>query len=277
MSKFISCSASYKEAKIVLFGAPFDGTATFRSGSRFAPAQIRTDSYALEDYSPYFDKEIKECSIYDALDLELPFGNTKKVLNQIGRFAKKIIKDNKKPLMIGGEHLITLPVVEELFKEYKDLCIIHFDAHTDLRKEYLGEKLSHSTVMYKCWELLGDNKIFQFGIRSGTKQEFLWANEGHTFLNKFNFDNLDKIKEIIGNRPVYFTLDLDVLDPSVLPGTGTPEPAGVTFKELIEALKTINGLNIVGADVVELCPHYDLSGISTAAACKAIRETLCIL
>jgi agmatinase len=277
MSKFMSCDASLDEAKIVLFGAGFDGTVTNRPGARFAPAQIRIDSFGLENYSPYFDREIEDCSVFDGGDLDLPFGNTEMALRMIEDYVRELSTKNKKSLMIGGEHLITLPAIKSLYNKYKDLCIIHFDAHCDLRQAYLGVSLSHSTVMYHCWELLGDDRIFQFGIRSGTKEEFLWANEGHTHLTKYNFEHLKKAKTIIGNRPVYLSVDLDVLDPSVFPGTGTPEPGGVTYKEFLEALHTINGLNIIGADVLELSPHYDMSGISTAAACKAIREVMCIL
>lgn len=277
MSKFIGCDEIEENAKIVLFGAPFDGTVTNRPGTRFAPPIIRMDSYALEDYSPYFDVTIEEKCVFDAGDLELPFGSTEAALSQIGEFAKDIISQNKKPLMIGGEHLVSLPVIKEVYNKYKDLNIIHFDAHTDLRKEYLGVSFSHSTVLYHAWELLRDGKIFQFGIRSGTKEEFDWAKEGHTKLTKFNFDGLKEAVKQIGNKPVYLTLDLDILDPSVFPGTGTPEPGGVTFKELLAAITELKGLNLVGADVVELSPHYDHSGISTAAACKAIREIICIL
>ncbi len=155
--------------------------------------------------------------------------------------------------------------------------IIHFDAHTDLREEYLGEKLTHSGIFKRVWDFLGDGKIFQFGIRSGTKEEFYWANEGHTYINKFNFDTLNEITEKLKEKPIYFSIDLDVLDPSIMCGTGTTEAGGVTFNELISAIKEVSKLNIIGADIVELSPHYDHSGVSTAVALKVMRETLCAM
>jgi agmatinase len=269
---FIGCETGYAQSSTVLFGAPFDGTVTFRPGSRFAPAAMRVDSWGLESYSPYQNFSLDNCSIHDAGDLDLPFGNTKKALDQIGGFVTALLNDGKKPLMIGGEHLVTLPAVKAVFKKYPNLCLLHFDAHTDLREEYLGETLSHASVIRRSWELLGDGRIWQFGIRSGTCEEFDWGAAGHTSLHKYDFIDLDEVVNTIGNRPVYVTIDLDVLDPSVLPGTGTPEAGGVDFKEMLHAILSLRKLNIAGADIVELAPHYDTSGASTAVACKVLRE-----
>ncbi len=275
--KFLGCENTFEDAEIVIFGAPFDGTTTFRPGTRFAPQTMRIESIGLETYSPYFDLDIEDYKINDNGDLDLPFGSTEGVLNIVKDQVKKIFNCNKKPLMIGGEHLVSLPAIEEAFNKYKDLHIIHFDAHTDLREEYLGEKLSHSSVFKRVWDFIGDNKIYQFGIRSGTKQEFYWAKEGHVYINKFNFDTLDKIVEKLKHVPIYFSIDLDVLDPSIMSGTGTTEAGGVSFKELIDAIKEVSKLNIIGADIVELSPHYDHSGVSTAVACKILREVLCAM
>lgn len=274
---FLGCNGDFKSSDYIIFGAPFDGTTTFRPGTRFAPQTMRMESIGLETYSPYFDIDIEDYNINDAGDLDLPFGSTENSLKIIQSQAERIFQNGKKPLMIGGEHLVSLPVVKEAFLKYPDLCIIHFDAHTDLRDEYLGEKLSHSGVFRRIWDFLGDGRIFQFGIRSGTKAEFDWAKKGHTFLNKFNFDNLDKIVEELKGKPIYFSIDLDVLDPSIMSGTGTPEAGGVNFNELINAIKKVAKLNIIGADVVELSPHYDHSGVSTAVALKVMRETLCAM
>ena len=276
-NKFLGCNSDFESSEYVIFGAPFDGTTTFRPGTRFAPQTMRIESIGLETYSPYFDIDTEDYKIHDLGDLDLPFGATDTVLNIIGKYASKIFDLNKKPLMIGGEHLVSLPVIKEAFKKYPNLNIIHFDAHTDLRDSYLGEKLSHSAVFRRVWEFLGDGKIYQFGIRSGTREEFYWANEGHTFLNKFNFNGLDEVVKNLKDKPVYFSIDLDVLDPSIMSGTGTTEAGGVTFNELIEAIRLISNLNIIGADIVELSPHYDHSGVSTAVACKVLRETLCAM
>lgn len=270
---FLGCDKEYSEADLVLFGAPFDSTTSFRPGTRFASKTMRGDSFGLETYSPYQNKDLEEDSaVFDSGDLELCFGDTNRALSQIEEHAGKILADGKRPLMIGGEHLVTLGAVRAAVKQYPDLHIIHFDAHADLRDEYLGATLSHATVLHRVWDLVGDGRIFQFGIRSGDKSEFVWGRE-HVSTRKFDFSGLAETVDQLADKPVYFTLDLDVLDPSVFPGTGTPEAGGVSFLQLLDAIQTIGGLqNLVGCDVNELSPVYDQSGVSTAVACKVLRE-----
>ncbi len=278
LSVFQSCDASYEEAKVVIFSSPMDATCSFRPGTRFAGPAIRTDSIGLEWYSPYFDMDLKEVKTCDIGDLDLPMGDVEKDLDEISRVTSLILDDGKKSLMIGGEHLVTLATVREYVKRFPDLHIIHFDAHTDLREEFLGRELSHATVLRKCYDLLGDGRIYQFGIRSGDSSEFRWAEQGHTHLRKFDLVGLKECIETLKDKPVYITIDLDVLDPSVFPGTGTPEAGGITYKELQQAILDMRGLNhIVGADMVELSPHYDQSGVSTAVACKVLRELTLLL
>ncbi|MBR3900400.1 MAG: agmatinase [Ruminococcus sp.] len=271
---FIGCDSEYDDAKIVLFGAGFDGTTSFRPGTRFAPSAIRNESFGIETYSPYQDKDMTDYSYFDSGDLELPFGSVRRTIADIAMRTDTILNDGKIPFMIGGEHLVTLGAVMAVKDKTEDLYIIHFDAHADLRDDYLGQPLSHACVLRRCHELVGDGHIFQFGIRSGDREEFVFASE-HTEMNKFNFNNLEEIVEKLKGKKVYFTLDLDVLDPSVFPGTGTPEAGGVTFDELRKAVTLVcSELDIVGCDVNELSPHYDQSGASTAVACKIIREML---
>jgi len=270
---FIACDCDYNDADIVLFGVPFDGTVSFRPGTRFGPPAIRNESYGIETYSPYSDRDLTDIAVTDIGDLDLPFGNPARVLDMTEEITSKILDDGKLPFMIGGEHLVTLGAVRAVYKKYPELCVIHLDAHTDLRDEYIGEELTHAGVIKQVWRLVGDKKIHQFGIRSGERYEFRFAEE-HNYLRKFDLEGFEKAIEIIGSRPVYFTLDLDVLDPSIMSGTGTPEAGGVTFKELINVLTKLDSLNIVGCDVNELAPHYDQSGTSTAVACKTVREIL---
>ena len=271
---FIGCDSEYDEAKIVLFGAGFDGTTSFRPGTRFAPMAIRSESFGIETYSPYQDKDMTDYSYFDSGDLELPFGSVRRTVADIAMRTDTILADGKIPFMIGGEHLVTLGAVMAVKDKAEDLYIIHFDAHADLRDDYLGQPLSHACVLRRCHELVGDGHIFQFGIRSGDREEFVFASE-HTEMHKFNFDGLEEVVEKLKGKKVYFTLDLDVLDPSVFPGTGTPEAGGVTFDELRKAVTLVcSELDIVGCDVNELSPHYDQSGASTAVACKIIREML---
>lgn len=270
---FIACDCEYNQAKTVIFGAPFDSTTSYRPGTRFASQHIRNESYGIETYSPYLDKDLEDISVFDGGDLELCFGSPEKALKDIQDMTTQILNDGKLPLMIGGEHLVTLGSVRAVFEKYPDLHIIHFDAHTDLREDYLGQKLSHASVIRRCHDLVGDGKIYQFGIRSGERAEFEWA-KTHTYLNKFNFDTLEDICKKLKGKPIYFTIDLDVLDPSIFCGTGTPEADGVSYRELLNAIIEVTKLNIVGLDMNELSPPYDQSGSSTALACKLLREIL---
>ena len=235
---FIGCDNEYNESKIVIFGAPFDSTTSFRPGTRFASKAMRSESFGIETYSTYQDKDLEDIGVFDGGDLELRFGSPESALNDIEEFTSKVLKDDKIPCMIGGEHLVTLGAFRAVAKKYPDVHVIHFDAHADLREEYLGQQLSHATVMHRVWDIIGDNKIFQFGIRSGDRQEIYWGRD-HVFTNKFNFNGLEEVVEKLKGKPVYFTLDLDVLDPSVFPGTGTPEAGGVTFMELLNAILKI--------------------------------------
>ena len=274
---FMACDTNYKNADIVMFSAPFDGTTSFRPGTRFAGGAIRRDSYGLETFSPYQDADLPDCRVLDSGELDLPIGDPLAALKVIKKRTAAILKDGKIPFMIGGEHLVTLGAFGAVAEKYPDVHIIHFDAHADLRNDYLGVKLSHACVIRRCYDIVGDGRIFQFGIRSGDKSEFEWK-EGKVTTRLFDFEGLYGVLEELKGKPVYFTLDLDVLDPSVFPGTGTPEPGGVTFDALRKAATAVcRRANIVGCDVNELSPPYDQSGISTAAACKIIREMLIAL
>lgn len=272
-STIIACDAAYEDSTIVLFGAPYDSTTSFRPGTRFASSAIRSESFGIETYSPYQNKDMTDYCYFDSGDLELPFGDVMMALDEIGNRTKEILSDGKIPFMIGGEHLVTYGAVREVVKKYPDLHIIHFDAHADLREEYLGVRFSHASVLRRCHDLVGDRKIYQFGIRSGDRSELEWGKD-HVSTHFFDFDTLEETVEKLKGKPVYFTLDLDVLDPSVFPGTGTPEAGGVTFPQLMDALKKVSSLSVVGLDMNELSPVYDQSGCSTATACKILRELL---
>jgi agmatinase len=275
--RFMACAADYQEAEVILFGAPWDGTASFRPGSRFGPAAMRLDSLSLETFSPYQNKELVTGKVCDIGDLELPMGGRAPSLAKIRSTVRQILTDGKKPVMIGGEHLVSLPAVTACHLQFPQLCVLHFDAHADLREEYLGETLSHATVMRRIWDELGDGRIWQFGIRSGTVEEFAFARDGHVAMRTFDCGSLADAVSAIGGRPVYLSIDLDVLDPSVFPGTGTPEPGGLSFQTLLDSLLRLSGLQIVAADLVELSPPYDTGGISTAVALKILRELLILI
>ncbi|GAC41527.1 agmatinase [Paenibacillus popilliae] len=273
---FIYSSEDYESAKAVIYGMPMDYTVSFRPGSRFGPARIREASIGLEEYSPYLDKSMEELNYFDAGDLLLPFGNAGKSLDIIGEFVSKLLADNKFPVGLGGEHLVSWPVIQAVYKKYPDLAIIHIDAHADLREQYEGEPLSHSTPIRKAAEMMGGKNIYQFGIRSGSREEWAYAREN---INFYPFDVASPLKSVLpelAGRPVYVTIDIDVLDPSCAPGTGTAEAGGITSKELLEAVHLIacSEANVVGCDLVEVAPIYDPTEQTPITASKVIREML---
>ena len=270
---YMSCEVSFDEATTVIYGAPFDGTVSNRPGTRFAADAIRSESYGLETYSPYLNKDLEDVRIMDSGDVDITIGNKVKVLEELEDTARTILNAGKLPFMIGGEHLVTLGPMRAVLEKYPDVMLVQLDAHTDLRDDYMGEPLSHATVVRRIYDLIGDNRIYQYGIRSGTKEEFDWS-DTHTVLEKFSIDTLKDLPGVIGNTPVYVTIDLDCLDPSIFPGTGTPEPGGLTYRELEPAFKVFEQLNVVAADIVELSPPYDHSGVSNAVAAKVARELM---
>jgi len=264
-------NADYNSSDIIMLGLPFDGTVSYRSGSRFAPEQIRLASWGLEEYSPIFNKHLEDVNFHDAGDLEFPLGNTYKTLEVIEQNVEDIYKDGKKVFGIGGEHLVTLPVIKAVSKFHKDLAVVHFDAHTDLREEYMGEEMSHSAVIRHISKIIGPANIKQIGIRSGMKEEFEFMKKHGTLIHEFS--GLDSLKD----KKIFVTVDLDVLDPSIMPGTGTPEAGGLDFNTLIDWFNYLKDFDIIGCDVVELAPDYDSSGVSTAVATKVIRELLMVM
>ena len=270
---FIGCSSPYAEARAVLFGAPFDSTTSFRPGTRFGPAAMRSESFGIETYSPYQDRDLEDLGVFDAGDLDLPFGNAAAAIEAIEAAAAEILADGKTPVLLGGEHLVTLGAVRAAAKKYPGLRLIHFDAHADLRSDYMGESLSHASVIRRCHDILGDGRIFLCGSRAGSREEMRWS-AGRTTMEKFRAETVGAAVKEIGEAPVYITLDLDVTDPAEFPGTGTPEAGGLRFAELLKALLALRGLNVKAFDLCELSPHYDNSGASTALACKTLREML---
>ena len=274
---FLGCDKGPRFASTMLFGAPFESTTSYRPGTRFGSAAIRHESYGIESYSPYQDKDLEDANVIDLGDLELCFGDVNKALDRIEERTRHVLHASKRPFMLGGEHLVTLGAFRAVAAMYPDVHIIHFDAHADLRDDYLGAKLSHACVLRRCWELVGDGRIHQFGIRSGDREEFSWG-RSHVSTRRFDFEGLEETLKELEGKPVYFTVDLAVMDPSIFPGTGTPEPGGVTFDALRQAVTLVcSRAKVVGCDVNELSPHYDQSGVSTIVACKIVREMLLAL
>lgn len=274
---FIKSHPNYEESKAVLYGMPMDWTVSYRPGSRFGPNKIREVSIGLEEYSPYLDRELGDVKFFDAGDIPLPFGNPEKSLLEIETYIHTLLADNKIPIGMGGEHLVSLPVMKAVASKYDDLAIIHFDAHTDLRENYEGEEYSHSTPIRKIADHIGPSNVYSFGIRSGMKEEFVWAKENGMHISVFEV--LEPLKEILptlAGRNVYVTIDIDVLDPAHAPGTGTVDAGGITSRELLASIHAIaaSGVNVVGFDLVEVSPVYDHSDQTANTASKLLREMI---
>ena len=282
--QFIGCDKPYREADTVLFGAPYDSTTSFRPGTRFGPSAMRMESFGIETYSPMQDKDlVDDTKVFDSGDLELPFGAPEPALKMIEERSAQILEDGKRPFLLGGEHLVTLGAFRAVQKKYPNVVIIHFDAHADLREDYLGNPLSHACVLRRCHDLVGDGRIFQFGIRSGTRDEFQFMKDGHVTTEPFAASTLESVVKVLSSPlpstftsvPVYLTIDMDVLDPSEFPGTGTQEAGGFSYLQLLADMRLIcSKLNVVAMDNVELSPGLDPTGRSTALACKFLRECL---
>lgn len=271
---FMGACDKYHEADLVLLGVPMDYTVSFRPGTRLGPRRIREVSEGLEEYSPYLDMDLQDHCYYDAGDVVLPIGYVKESLRRLEVVVDKLLKDDKFPLILGGEHVISLASIKQVSQQYPDLAVLHFDAHADLRMDYLGEGMSHATVMRRVVEIVQAKNVYQFGIRSGTREEFAFARSNTEF---YPFEVIAPLSEIVPSlqgRPVYVSLDIDVVDPAFAPGTGTPEPGGCTAEEILTALHLLQGLNVVGMDLVEVCPVYDHSDRTALLAAKLVREAI---
>lgn len=271
---YLAAKDSYRDAKLVLTGIPMDLTSSFRAGSRQGPQAVRSASEGLEEFSPYLNLDLADCPFYDGGDLLLPFGNLEECFERIEQLSNQLLQDDKLPVFLGGEHLITLPVVKSMLGFYPELVVLHFDAHADLRNDYLGEIYSHATVMRRVCNLIGPGNVYQFGIRSGTKDEFAY---GKSNTNFYPFQVLPRLKStlpFLKGHPLYVTVDIDIVDPSYAPGTGTPEPGGILPQELFRIFELLQGFHVVGCDFVELAPVYDQSGITSLLMAKIVREGL---
>jgi agmatinase len=271
---FMGATENYEEADIALVGIPMDFTVSFRPGTRMGPQQIRTVSYGIEEYSVYLDKDLADKSYFDLGDMNLPFGNVEGSLTVIENVTRRMLADKKFPILLGGEHLVTYPIIRAFKEQYQDLVVIHFDAHADLGLDYAGEPNSHATVMRKVAQMIEPKNLYQFGIRSGTSDEFQYAKENTNMFIDRVIEPLKQVIPTLGQRPVYVSLDIDVVDPAYAPGTGTPEAGGCSSREIIEAIHELGAANIVGFDLVEVSPATDQSERTSLLAAKIIREAI---
>ncbi|MEW8976910.1 MAG: agmatinase [Symbiobacterium sp.] len=275
LADFMASSDDYASARAVLWGIGQDFTTSYRPGTRFGPVRIREASYGIEEFSYHSGQSLTEKNFFDLGDVAVVYGDVRESLARAEQVARRLFADGKLSLMMGGEHLVTLPVVKAAYERYgDDLVLLQFDAHADLREEYLGNPLSHATVMRRCLDFLPARNLYQFGIRSGTREEYEFGmSQCHLFPHEV-LEPLRRVVPTLGDRPVYVTIDIDVMDPAFAPGTGTPEPGGITSREMIDALLAMRGLNVVALDVVEVAPGLDPTDRTPVLAAKLLREAI---
>jgi len=266
-------SCEPEEAEIALFGVCWDGTSSFKAGSRFAGFAVREASFGMEEFSFYQQQSLADIKFADYGDLFLPPGQKERVMADIASAVREIRAKGQFPIAFGGEHLVALPLILAAHEEHPDLALIHFDAHADLRPELWGDPLTHATIIGRAADRIGYENLFQFGIRSGSIEEWQLAQQ-HNTIRPFTVEAIDEVLAKLGDRPLYITLDMDVLDPSLYPGTGTPEPGGIGWELLIAGLKRFQGRRLVGMDCLELAPHYDSTGVSAMTMAKTLREMI---
>ncbi|PJA51713.1 MAG: agmatinase [Candidatus Marinimicrobia bacterium CG_4_9_14_3_um_filter_48_9] len=270
--RFLWADTPAAEADIIIVGFPFDGTTSYRAGTRFGPNALREGSWTLEVYSPHLDRSLTGMKIADVGDLPLPPTGSERVTQMIYEYCSTQMNAGKKLAGIGGEHSVSYGLIKACFDKYPDLQVFHFDAHADLREDWMGERWSHASIIKRVLDFLPPNRLTQYGIRSGTQDEFTWMRANNTLVE--NRDELiHRMKN--ANAPIFITFDLDFYDPAYFPGTGTPEPGGGSPHEIFSIFNEIkNDINLVGFDALELAPQFDSSNVSGVLAAKTLRELL---
>jgi agmatinase len=271
---FFCSKDSLNESEFVLIGIPYDCTASFRAGARFAPREIRNYAVeAIEEFSFYFGKSIEETNFYDAGDLPVMCGSPSAMVDAVQKEVTALLSSGKKVISIGGEHLVTYPVFLAYKQVYENFTIVHLDAHADLREGYLGDELSHASVMNLCLKK-GLLKLIQFGIRSGSRDEYAMRQNDKRIISAKTISDIEN--SLSAGEKVYLSIDVDFFDPGYFPGTGTPETGGYTYNDFLAVMKALNKKNVelIGADIVELAPQIDSTGNSTVFAAKLLRDLL---
>jgi len=274
---FMGAKRDPEDCSIGIFGVNYDGTCSFKPGARFGPDAIRQVSACLETYCPKLGKDLEDFKYVDFGSILIDKNESKSVIESVKSATNYLISKSLSPIMLGGEHSITSGAIEALVKKYPNLILIQLDAHADLRESYIGNKNSHACTMQRCLEVLPTKKVFQVGIRSGTKEEFQFMRKKNQLIKFSPGGNAHLLKKALlpfSNSPIYLTIDLDWFDPSLLAGTGTPEPGGFFWNDFEEILHILKDFKIVASDIVELSPEIDKSGVSSVVAAKVLRSLI---
>ncbi len=269
--KFCDSSDSYEDAKYVIFGVPFDATVSYRSGTKFAPNEIRKASYNMESYSIFRGVDLKDSGIFDMGDIE-EYHDPEDMLEEVYSVVDGIVSDHKFPIMLGGEHSISAGAIRRIKSR-----VVFIDAHTDFRDSYMGAKNSHACVARRATEIVGKENVVSVGIRSVSMEEIRDGPQKYFTSFEVNSDS-SKLKTFLnefGKSPIYFSIDFDGFDPAYAPGVGTPEPFGLNPMVVMDILDSV-GDKLVGLDLNEITPTFD-NGNTSMLAARIIQEVVSYL
>ena len=273
--RFIACRASLPDARIVLFGIPFEGSVNLRRGADHGPRDLRLASDSIETYSPVLDRDLEDLAIADLGDCELGGGPPREQLARAREEIRRFWRPGLLPVALGGDHTATLPVIEVLAPAVPELRILQLDAHPDLREEFLGERYNYASAMARVMDVVALERVFQVGMRTGAREEF--QRKVPHLLPAHRIHPVEAVRSLVPElraHPLYVTIDVDVLDPSEAPGTGAPEPGGITAAELVEIVRLLAPCRIVGTDLMEVAQAWDPSGRTAITASWILREAI---
>ncbi len=273
--RFIACRAPFPDARIAVFGIPFEGTVNLRQGADHGPRDLRIGSDSIETYSPVVDRDLEDLAMADLGDCEIGQGTPREQLDRARREVAGFWKPGLLPLMLGGDHTATVPVIEALAPAIADLRILQLDAHPDLRDEFLGERYNYASAMARVMDVVAPERVYQVGMRTGAREEY--ARKAPHLHPAHAIHPVDAVRSLVSElsrHPLYVTIDVDVLDPSEAPGTGAPEPCGLRSAELVEIVRLLEPCRIVGADLVEVAQGFDPSGRTAITASWILREAI---
>ena len=272
---FIACRVSLDEARIAVFGIPFEGTVNLRTGADRGPRDLRLASDSIETYSPALDRDLEDLALADLGDCELGAGSPRERLAQARDEIRRFWRPGLVPVMLGGDHTATLPVMEVLAPAIPDLQVLQLDAHPDLREEFLGERFNYASAMARVMEVVDPARVYQVGMRTGAREEY--RRRAPNIYPAHVVPPVEAVRQLLlrlTGRPLYVTIDVDVLDPAEAPGTGSPEPCGLSARELIDIIRLLEPCQIVGVDLVEVAHAHDPSGRTGITAAWILREAI---
>jgi agmatinase len=280
---FSGFEKTFEEADYVILGVPFDFISTYRTGARFGPSAIRQASLNIETYSFRTGIDMEDLQLHDLGDLAIS-ADTEKTLERLSLVIKDLIEVGKKPVTIGGEHTITFGILKGLGDKASKTVVVSFDAHLDLRNEFMGVKLGHTTFMRRINEEIKPAKIIAVGTRAVCREELAYAkNIGIEFFTSQQIRSegaghvAKQLEEKLARyENIYLSVDMDVLDPAYAPAVQNPEPEGLEPHVLLDILCGVCDERVIGVDVVEVAPHYD-EGMSAIQAAKIVCEMLCAI